>query len=262
VTGAAAHPGDLALRRRRAGELAHAAMLAIDEHVAACPPCRARLRALEDEQRRFEGEISFDRFAAGVERAARTSGRARRAPVRAWAYSALAMAAGVAIVLTVRAPAGSRGAGAVDPGVRLKGGAGMVVRVAGASGQRVSSVDGNEPLAAGERLRIGYQPGGHRYLLSLSIDERGEVTPLYPERGASLAVPDGPPEATRYLPDSLELTGPGIERIFVVLSDAPIDMDVARRAARAAYDRAGGDLGRLAGLGLPGEEFTRSFAKP
>ena len=138
----------------------------------------------------------------------------------------------------------------------------MIVRVAGAAGQRTARVDATEPLSAGERLRIGYQTGGHRYLLSLSIDEHGEVTPLYPEQGSSLTVPAGVPSATHFLPDSLELTGTGLERIIVVLSDQPVDMEVARQAARAAYDRAGGDLGRLPRLELPGEQFTRTFAKP
>ena len=72
------------------------------------------------------------------------------------------------------------------------------------------------------------------------------MTPLYPEQGASLTVPAGVPSATHFLPDSLELTGAGLERIIVLLSDQPIDVEVARQAARAAYDRAGGDLGRSA----------------
>ncbi len=113
------------------------------------------------------------------------------------------------------------------------------MRVAGADGQRTADVAAIEALARGERLRIGYQPGDHRYLLSLSIDDRGEVTPLYPERGPSLTVPDGSHSATRFLPDSLELTGKGTERIIVVLSDQPIDVEAARRAARAAYQKAG-----------------------
>ncbi|MFL5306018.1 MAG: ACP synthase [Polyangia bacterium] len=262
------HPGELALRRHRAGEaLANAA--AVDLHLASCGECRGRLRALDDEQRRFESQISFDRFSAGVERAARAP--RSRATSRAWMYSAVAMAAGVAIVLTIRPPGkpgDSRvpvGVYSVDPnprGDRVKGGAGMTVIVAGAAGQRTARVDGDEPLAAGERLRIGYQPGGHRYVLSLSVDQQGVVTPLYPEKGVSLSVPDGPAEATQVLPDSLELTGAGVERIFLVLSDAPIDVDAARRAARDAYDRAGGDLRQLTRLGLAGEELTRSFAKP
>jgi hypothetical protein len=259
------HVGELALRRHRAGE---ALAAGIDAHLVGCGECRARLRAMDDEQRRFESEISFDRFAAGVERAARIPARLPRAASRAWLYSAVAMAAGVALVAMVRPPAGSPapvGVTSVDRNPRgdhVKGGAGMTVVVAGAGGQRTARVAGDEPLAAGERLRIGYQPGGHLYVLSLSIDQRGAVTPLYPEAGPSLAVPDAAAEATRYLPDSLELTGAGLERIFVVLSDAPIDMEAARRAAKDAYDRVGGELGQLTRLGLVGEEFTRSFAKP
>src|SRR3954468_14244680 len=97
------HIGDLTLRRRRAGEALGPDGPAIDAHATACAECRARIRALDDEQRRFEQEISFDRFAAGVERAARTprvSPRRAVLPMRVWA-PVLAMAAGIALVVTV-----------------------------------------------------------------------------------------------------------------------------------------------------------------
>jgi hypothetical protein len=260
------HIGELALRRRRAGETLGAEGPIIEAHAAACAACKARIRALDDEQRRFEAAISFDRFAAGVERAARgTSAAPRRRAIRSWmVVPTLAMAAAVAVVVTFHGPSFHGPSGRVHPPGYdgLKGGAGMIVRVAGTVGQRTARVDATEPLSAGERLRLGYQTGGHRYLLSLSIDEHGEVTPLYPEQGASLKVPAGVPGATHFLPDSLELTGAGLERIIVVLSDQPVDMQVARQAARAAYDRAAGDLGHLPRLELPGEQFTRTFAKP
>jgi hypothetical protein len=260
------HIGELELRRRRAGETLGAEGPVIEAHAASCAECKARIRALDDEQRRFEAAISFDRFAAGVERAARGTPAVarRRAPMRSWmVVPTLAMAAAVAVVVTFRGPLHGPGTQVHPPGYDgLKGGAGMLVRVAGAAGQRTARVDDAEPLSAGERLRIGYQTGGHRYLLSLSIDEHGEVTPLYPEQGTSLTVPAGVSSATHFLPDSLELTGTGLERIIVLLSDQPVDMTVARRAARAAYDRAGGDLGHLPRLDLPGEQFTRTFAKP
>ena len=262
------HLGELTLRRRRAGEPLDgiAAVEAVDAHLATCAACKARSRALDDEQRRFEQEISFDRFAAGVERAARgTAPRpVRRSPARVWLYPMVAMAAGVALVVTFYPKVPNvRSTRALGPAAnRIKGGAGVTVRVAGATGQQTARIDAAEPLAPGERLRIGYQSGGHRYLLSLSIDQHGEVTPLYPERGTSLPVPEAAERATSYLPDSLELTGSGIERIIVVLSDQPIDVEAARRSARAAYDKAGGDLSRLPPLALPGEEFERTFAKP
>ena len=257
---ASEHIGELTLRRRRAGEALGPEGPAIDAHATSCADCRARIRALDEEQRRFEQEISFDRFAAGVERAERSASKAKtRRPIRAsvWVAPMLAMAAClVAMVTFVPRPVIEK------PTTRSKDGSGIIVRVAGTDGQRTADGAAIEALARGERLRIGYQPGSHRYLLSLSIDDRGEVTPLYPERGPSLQVPDGSETATRFLPDSLELTGKGTERIVVVLSDQPIDVEVARRAARAAYQRAGGDVTRLPKLDLPGEQFVRTFAKP
>jgi hypothetical protein len=266
---AAGHIGELDLRRHRAGEPLGESGGAIAEHASACAECKARLRALDDEQRRFESAISFDRFAAGVERAARGARPApRRLPARVWALPTLAMAAVVAVVVTFhgRTPqigTGAPGGHVTPPGWDgIKGGAGMTVRIAGAAGQRTAQVEATEALAAGERLRLGYQSGGHRYLLSLSIDAQGVVTPLYPEQGSSLTVPAAVPSATHFLPDSVELTGAGLERIIVVLSDQPISVEAARAAAKAAYDRAGGDLGRLQKLELPGEQFVRTFAKP
>jgi hypothetical protein len=261
------HVGELALRRRRAGEAMGSDDATIDAHAVGCADCRARLRALDDEQRRFEDAISFDRFEAGVARAAREAERRANLstkpqrrwwhlPTAIWLVPAAGMAAALALMVTFSS--GLRQA----PQNRIKGGAGMLVRIAGHDGQRTARLSGAEPLAPGERLRIGYQSGQHRYLLALSIDDGGEVTALYPESGSSLPVPETGGTATRFLPDSIELTGKGAERIVVVLSDAPIAVDAATRAARAAYDRAGGDLARLPALSLPGEQFVRTFAKP
>jgi hypothetical protein len=68
--------------------------------------------------------------------------------------------------------------------------------------------------------------------------------------------------APSYLPDSVEFTDAGTERLFVILSDQPIDVDAARRAARAAFERAKGDILRVSALELPGEQFQRTFLKP
>jgi hypothetical protein len=258
---ASEHIGELALRRHRAGEALGADGPAIAAHAGACADCRARLRALDDEQRRFEQEISFDRFSAGVERATRSATKRRRSvPMIAFVAPMLAAAAALVLVVTFKPKDASDRA--VGYGNRVKGGAGIIVRVAGSEGQRTARGDAPEPLAPGERLRIGYSSAGHRYLLSLSIDGDGKVEALVPARGASLALEAGAESATRYLPEAWELTGAGLERIVVVLSDQPVDVEDARRAARAAYDKANGDLTRMPSLGLPGEEFSRLFAKP
>jgi hypothetical protein len=248
------HVGELALRRLRAGE----ALPDVEMHAQECGDCRARLKGLDDEQRRFEQEISFDRFAAGIERASRPRATAPSRASRTLRFMAptLSLAAGVALFVTLSG--GERGHNA------LKGGAAdITVRVAAGDGpQRTASGGAPEALAPGERVRIGYHAGSHRYLLSLSIDDRGQVTPLYPESGRSVPLGKAVGAAPRYLPDSVEFTDAGTERLFVILSDEPIEVDAARRAARAAYERAKGDILRMPALELPGEQFQRTFIKP
>src|SRR5690348_17672875 len=127
------HIGELTLRRRRAGEALGPDAPAIEAHATSCPDCRARIRALDDEQRRFEQEISFDRFAAGVERAARGASKAQarwttRRPIllNTWVAPMLAAAAClVAVVTFAPRPVMQR------PTTRTKGGdgAGINVRV-------------------------------------------------------------------------------------------------------------------------------------
>ncbi|MBS1150751.1 MAG: hypothetical protein H6Q89_2449, partial [Myxococcaceae bacterium] len=117
-----------------------------------------------------------------------------------------------------------------------------------------------EALGPGERVRIGFRAGAYRYVAAVSIDESGEVTALYPERGPSLRVrADGTRE---YMSDSLEFTGHGLERVVVVMTSEPIDVEDVRRAAKAGYDEARGNLSQLGTLDLPGEQFHRTFLKP
>jgi hypothetical protein len=251
------HLGELALRRLHAGE----AFPGVETHTGACADCRARLKGMGEEQRRFEEDISFDRFAAGVERAARSAEAPGRAPVSRTARSlrfllpTLSLAAGVALFVTMTGQDRAHNS--------TKGGAGITVRIAAGDGpQRTAAVDAPEALAPGERVRIGYHAGPHRYLLSLSIDERGQVTPLYPESGRSVSLGKVVGAAPSYLPDSIEFTDAGTERLFVILSDQPIDVDAARRAARASFERSKGDILRMPALELPGEQFQRTFIKP
>src|SRR5262245_3407154 len=184
------HIGELTLRRRRAGEALGPDTAAIDAHATSCADCRARIRALDDEQRRFEQEISFDRFAAGVERAARGASKAKRRPVpmSTWVAPMLAMAACLVVLVTFAPRPVLQ-----KPATRTKGSAGITVRVAGVDGQRNARVDSTEPLSRGERLRIGYQAGAHRYLIALTIDDHGVVQALSPEKGQSLTIPEGTP---------------------------------------------------------------------
>lgn len=248
------HPGEMKLRRLRAGELEDAESQQLQGHLAGCGRCRVRLKSLELEQEQFEREISFDRFAAGVQRAVK-SAEPRR--VR-WALPAVGMVAAV-LVAIVTAPLVMRAAGTSS---RRKGSSEVVLRIAGKDGaaQRAASVHGAEPLSLGERIRIGYQAGPHSYLVAISVDSAGILTALYEDHGRSLKVDPG--EQTRYLPGSLEFTGPGLERVIVILSDEPLKLGKVKQAAEIAYRAVNGDLRRLPQLDVPGDQFHRLVLKP
>jgi len=252
-----AHVGELKLRRFRAGELAAEDASLIATHTQECGTCRAKLRAFDEEQRSFEAAIPFERFAAGVERAARRPGAAPARSLR-WLAPVLSIAAGLFLVLTA-APV-IRGTLSTH-GNRTKGGADVVLKIAAKDNgpQREASAQTPEPLGLGERVRIGYKGGGHRYVASVSIDEQGEVTALYPEEGRSLAAAEG--SELEYLPNSLEVTGRGLEQVVVVLSDEPLEVEALKAAARGAYEKAG-SLARMGKLDVPGEQFSRTVLKP
>ena len=249
------HVAELALRCYRAGEFATDACAEVDRHLAICPACRAKLRVLVEEQRTFEREIPFERFAGGVERAQRVP---RQRPRRTWALgvSGLVAAAALAMFL-VRGSA---------PGYnRIKGtSVEATARVASAhaSAQRTVPPGSHEVLEPGDRVRLGYKTADPRYLAAVSVDDRGEVTPLYPDAGSALSVAST--RETEYLPDSLEFTGAGRERVFLFLARTPFDLEAAMNAVRSAHEKAKGDLSALPNPAFAGGQdvFSWLFRKP
>ena len=177
------HIAELTLRRRRAGEALGAEAPAIEAHATACADCRARLARARrraaplragDLVRSFRGRASSARRAARVRR--RRAVRGARRGCRRWPAWRRLRAASLIFVTSPKEP--ERG----QPHQGRRGD--VIVRVAGSDGQRT-----RRRRRAPRRWRAASgcasatSSGGHRYLLSLSIDDRGEVTPLYPERG-------------------------------------------------------------------------------
>ena len=249
------HLAELALRRYRAGELSAEKCAETDRHLATCASCRSKLRVLVEEQRAFQHDIPFERFAGGVERAQRVP-RAR--PRNLWAAGlggALAAAA-VAVFLVRTTPPTHNGikGGSVEATVR--------VASAAASSQRAVPPGSQEVLERGDRVRFGYRTADPRYLAAVSVDERGEVTLLYPEKGPALSV--APTEKTIFLPDSLEFTGAGRERVYLFLARTPFDSEAAKRAVKTAHESARGDLATLPNPSFAGGQqvFSWLFRKP
>ena len=229
------HIGSSTLRRLRAGE-ALAPRPAIDAHAAACAECRARIKRA----RRRAAPLR----AGDLVRSLRGGRRARGAPAR----EAQARAARAEQLDARRAgdarPAWSRWSRASPlPGRRSNAAATRHQGRRRASSCASPAANGparsrasTRPrrCARGERVRIGYQPGAHRYLLALSDRRARRRDAAVPRAGPSLARARRRGEATA-LPARQLGAGPatGVERIIVVLSDQPIDVDDARSAPRA-----------------------------
>jgi hypothetical protein len=249
------HMAEIVLRRYRAGEFSVQECAEADRHLASCAPCRSKLRVLVEEQRAFERDIPFERFAGGVERAQRVP---RTRPRRLWAAGlggALAAAAAAVFLVQTSSPGHNRTKGSsVEATVR--------VASASASSQRAVPPGSQEVLEPGDRVRLGYRTADPRYLAALSVDERGEVTLLYPEAGPALAV--APTQKTIFLPDSLEFTGAGRERVFLFLARTPFESAAAKQAVKTAHGSARGDLAALPNPAFAGGQqvFSWLFRKP
>ena len=249
------HLAELRLRRYRAGEFSAEQYAEAERHLGSCAPCRGKLRLLVEEQRAFERDIPFERFAGGVERARRVP---RQRPRRFWfAGIGGALAAAAVVLFLVRPPSSGFN--------RPKGdGVTATVQVAtsDASSQRAVPPGSQEMLEPGALVRLGYRTAEPRYLAAVSVDDGGEVTAVYPQAGPALSV--GPTAETVYLPDSLEFTGGGREKVFLFLARQPFDSAAAKAAVKRSHENAKGDLARLPDPTFAGGQqvFSWLFRKP
>ncbi|MFY0524061.1 ACP synthase [Archangium gephyra] len=247
-----AHLSEWTLRRLHAGELPGKESELAREHVSGCAECQALLEGLEADQARFEKEVPFARFEAGVERALN---KPKTGPSRPLLNGVLvAVAASVLLVVLVRPMLSN------PPTNRLKGGASAELRIGGGGPQRGVLPGDTEELEPGEKVRLGYVAGPYRYVLAVSVDEAGEVSELYAQGGMSLPVEAGP--GRRWLPDSVVFTGSGHERVVMVLSDRPLSVEAVQASARRAWEAAGGKVEAMTTLDSGGEETHWLLRKP
>ncbi|HYO52802.1 ACP synthase [Archangium sp.] len=247
-----AHLSEWTVRRLHAGELPGKESQQARAHLSACAECHGVMKGLEADQDRFEARVPFERFAAGVERAL-NSPRAEPSRPRLQGFL-MAVAATVLLVVMARPMLSN------PPPHRLKGGASAELRISGGGPQRAVLPGDTEELSPNEQVRLAYVPGPYRYVLAVSVDDAGEVSELYAHAGMSLPVEKGP--GRHWLPRSVEFTGQGHERVVMVLSDRPLNMEAVRVAARRAWEAAGGKVEAMTTLGTDGEETHWLLRKP
>jgi hypothetical protein len=248
------HLTEWTLRRLRAGELPDPEATPLRAHVATCVECQRVGQGLEEEQTRFEATLPFERFEAGVRDVLHESrGEGSRPRVNGLLA---AVAATVLLAVVVRPFLAPESAN------RLKGsGASVDLRVGGAAAQRAVFPGETETLLPEERVRLGYTPGPYAFLLAVSLDDTGEFTPLYvSEEQRSLRVEPG--ESRRWLPDSVAFTGTGDERVMVLLSHEPLEVQAVEEKALRAWEQAGHQVSGMKPLSFEGEEVDWVLHKP
>jgi Domain of unknown function (DUF4384) len=248
-----AHLSEWTLRRLHVGELPPTESQRAREHVAACAACHGVLKGFEATQARFEAEVPFERFAAGVERVLKEGPAARARPQLNGLLVAVAATVLLAVAVRPFLP-GSPG------GNQLKGGASAELVIGGKGPQRTVQPGNTGELLPGEQIRLGYVAGTYRYVLAVSVDEAGVVSSLYPESGPSLPVEAG--AGTHWLPDSVAFTPGGSERVVVVLSEKPLEAEAVAAEARRAWESAGRKVEAMTSLGVDGEEKHWLLRKP
>jgi hypothetical protein len=117
-------------------------------------------------------------------------------------------------------------------------------------------------LESGDRVRVGYRVPEPGYVAAVSVDEGGEVTLLYPESGPALRA--APTAELVYLPDSVQFTGTGREKVFLFVARSPFDSATAKQAVSDALSAAKGDLALLPNPAFAGGQrvFSWLFRKP
>jgi hypothetical protein len=218
-----------------------------ERHLDGCERCRARLHQRAGRVAEWDGALAAPAWQAVLARR-RAALDARRRWRLAWP-AALALAGGMAALALVARP-NPPGPAAPAPYIGAKGRAAPAQIVARRDGRTFVVGVGGEPVAPGDQLVFRPLPvwPDARFIQIGSVDGTGAYTSFYPPAspaGGARSVPL--PASGRALDGGIVLDdAPGPERLFVVLSAAPLaEADV--RAAALADGARGGVPGQIAG---------------
>lgn len=230
-------PSELVLDRHVVGER-------IDDstttHISTCTRCIARVDERKSLASTFATDVGLDVLVGQAARAARPSYR-RTAII---AGSALAAAAAIVLVVT-RKPA-------EEHTVRTKGGLALGL-VAKRLDGRIESLTSPATLAPGEAIEFEISTQSAGFIGVVGVDAAGVVSPYAPTRRLAAG-------SHQLLDGSIVLDATlGAERIFAVMCETQIEMDVIVERARSALARVGGNPAKIETLALPATCSQASF---
>jgi hypothetical protein len=185
------------------------------------------LRERQAERDAFRLDPRRRQFASLIEEAGAAEGRGW---LSAWLPRLSILAAATAVVVFFVKPTGE---------IRTKGS--LSVRAAVLEDEHPTLFDGKRALHPGDRLRLAVDDPKGGYVTVLLQEQGGKVEVLY--RATELGE-IGP--GTHHLPGSLELDQAlGRERLYVLVSEEPPDVDVWIRELESVHRRTGFEHGWL-----------------
>lgn len=203
------HLSTLALHRLRYGELSDVETAAARDHLSACPACAERLAAQERERAAFVARPIPPRILAE----ARASRAARSSGYRAWAAGGAAVLALAASALLVTAPSDRIQARGELPEIEA-----WVDR-----GRGPELLEPGEPVAAGDRVSLKYDPHGASAVAIAGRDSTGEVEVYTTNAPTGVGLVEAP--------FGLQLDDtPGTQELFVLGSDRPLSAEDVQAA--------------------------------
>lgn len=226
------HPTRLDIERMSAGLLDEGEGATVEAHLAECSKCQDYHEHLEAVRESLHDELPPALFAAQVFERERESGGAGgtwRRPRPRWIIGgavATAAAAAIIIVVSLQGPPPER----PGDGMRLMGS--PSIRVFLRRGAQVSTLERDEPLRAGDALRIEVTVDRPSHVAVIAVtDDDDEPFALCPEGLSALAI--GPGQVV--LPGSIEVTeDPEPVRLLLVLREESFEMSALSSQIRVA----------------------------
>ena len=247
------HLGRHTLARLRAGELTGEPREEAEAHLAGCARCEARVEAMRQDAADFLARRPAAALTGALATRERGPGlweRLRRLLTRPALGLGLAAAVTAGLVLTVW-PGPSEGP-PDEPKTRLKTAVALEFHVL--SGGAVSHGTSGDTLHPGDRIQLRYSTPEHGWLVVVSLDSRGAVTPFYDSDGRSLAIEPG---VAHLLDGSIELDDAlGPERLLGCFSRKPLSTARVVAAGQRALAAAGGDPAAVSALDVPCAQAT------
>jgi hypothetical protein len=208
------HLSTLALHRLRYGELSDVETAAARDHLSACADCADRLAAQERDRAAFVARPVPPRILAE----ARAS-RASRAGYRRWAAGGAAVLALAASALLVTGPSDEIRTRGELPEIEA-----WVDR-----GRGPELLDPGEPVAAGDRVSLKYDPHGASAVAIAGRDRTGEVEVYTTNAPTGVGLVEAP--------FGLQLDDtPGTQELFVLGSDRPLSPEEVEAAVTEGVD--------------------------